>query len=304
MPRNNKTPDAWDDDDWETQADQMRKVEEAPAEQTPMPRTERLARHAEAQRKLWESAYVIEPPSDAPPSPYSLPANQLVYSDTPQENLFVVANSNNIPLATNFKPAMKLLSRKPAPQMIARRDPVTGIEQLTLQDDDEEEDDAKKAQPTPEEIRMRQQRELEEKQRRYDEARAKIFGGSGASSGQSSPGNVTPPSASDGRQTQRKQPRGRGGGYRGDSRPEGRQDSHSRRVPAGSQTSPRELYDPNFSSKPGAGSTAKREGESGSPRPGRSLTPREEDQVIRAPIGPDSSGRGGFKFAKRGAKDG
>lgn len=57
MPKNNKLPDAWEDD-WETLADQIGREEAAPAEQTPMPRTERLAKHAEAQRKLWESAYV------------------------------------------------------------------------------------------------------------------------------------------------------------------------------------------------------------------------------------------------------
>lgn len=190
--------------------------------------------------------------------------------------------------------------------MIAKRDPVTGIEQMTLQDDEDDDPEKnKKHQPTPEEIRLRQQRELEEKQRRYDEARAKIFGESTTSSGQSTPGNVTPPAGSDNRQNQRKQGRGRGGAYRGggDSRGESRQESHSRRTPTGSQSSPRELYDPNFSPKPGAG-FQKRDGDNGSPKPGWSATPREEDQVIRAPIGPDSSGRGGFKFARRGARDG
>lgn len=67
MPKNNKTPDAWDDDDWETQADQIGKDEGAPLEPAPMPRTERLAKHAEAQRKLWESAYVVEPPRHTSP---------------------------------------------------------------------------------------------------------------------------------------------------------------------------------------------------------------------------------------------
>jgi hypothetical protein len=54
-----QVPDAWDDD-WENAADQKPKVEEEeiPAQSTSMTRTERLARHAETQRKLWESAYV------------------------------------------------------------------------------------------------------------------------------------------------------------------------------------------------------------------------------------------------------
>ena len=80
-----------------------------------------------------------------------------------------------MPLAATFKPAMKVLSRKPAPKMIAKKDPITGIERMTLQDDDDDDDESKKNQPTPEEIKLQQQRDREEKQRRYDEARAKIF---------------------------------------------------------------------------------------------------------------------------------
>jgi hypothetical protein len=50
-------PDAWEDDDWEAQADK------APAEQleaadrkAPLTKKERMAQHAESNRKLWESA--------------------------------------------------------------------------------------------------------------------------------------------------------------------------------------------------------------------------------------------------------
>ncbi len=61
MVRKDKVPDAWDDDDWETQANRLApekpEPEPAPA-QPPMTRAERLAKHAEEQRKLWESAYV------------------------------------------------------------------------------------------------------------------------------------------------------------------------------------------------------------------------------------------------------
>lgn len=229
-----------------------------------------------------------------------------VCSETPTENLFVVASSN-VPLATGFKPAVKVLSRKPTPRMVVKRDPVTGLERLTL-DDDEDEDDSTKHQPTPEEIRMRQQRELEEKQRRYEEVRAKIFGDSNASSGQSTPRNETTPPSSDGRQAYRKQARGRGGGprsegSRSDSRHDGRQDGQSRRTPVGNPIGSRELYDPSYSPKPGFG-IQKRDGESATPRPGRATTPREEEQAIRSPIGPDNSGRGGFRFARRGAKEG
>ena len=58
-PKTQKVPDAWDDDDddWETQADRTAKEspnEEAPA--CPPSKNERMERHLESNRKLWESA--------------------------------------------------------------------------------------------------------------------------------------------------------------------------------------------------------------------------------------------------------
>lgn len=65
MPKNSKAaavPDAWDDD-WESLADRAAKEkpepEKEPEKELPMTRAERLAKHAEAQRKLWEAAYVL-----------------------------------------------------------------------------------------------------------------------------------------------------------------------------------------------------------------------------------------------------
>jgi hypothetical protein len=65
MVKANKIADAWDDD-WESQADKLAREEEAEAsrsndkteENAAMTKAERLARHAEQQRKLWEAAYV------------------------------------------------------------------------------------------------------------------------------------------------------------------------------------------------------------------------------------------------------
>lgn len=48
-------PDAWEDD-WETQADNMANEPDQPAPQAPLSKAERLAQHAEQNRKLWESA--------------------------------------------------------------------------------------------------------------------------------------------------------------------------------------------------------------------------------------------------------
>jgi hypothetical protein len=57
MSNKNAVPDAWDDD-WESQAD---KADAASAtakvdEEIKISKAERLAKHAETNRKLWESA--------------------------------------------------------------------------------------------------------------------------------------------------------------------------------------------------------------------------------------------------------
>lgn len=169
---------------------------------------------------------------------------------------------------------------------------------LTL-DDDDEDGPKKEVQLTPEEIRAKQKRDHEEKQRRYEEARAKIFG-SNPSSGASSPGTVTPP-RSDGHFAPRGRGRGRGG-YRNnnnDSRQFETRQFDNRR-PLVPSTSGRELYDPNHSARPD--SLQKRGNDTASPA--RSMTPKDEQQApIRAPRGPDGSGRGGFGFARRGDRE-
>ncbi|KAI1650348.1 uncharacterized protein F4817DRAFT_259229 [Daldinia loculata] len=280
--RTTKVPDAWEDDDWEAQADKAITIEDESKSQTqPQPqlsKAERLAQHAESNKKLWESA-------EAPP-----------------ETFHYLAARSDPPLATGFKPAVKVLSRKPV------SDPNAG-------DGDDDEDSKKTPQLTPEEILAKKQREREEKQRRYDEARAKIFGtnstaigSSNPSSGTSTPGAVTPPRSAEGRgpRGRGRSGRGGGGGHRhNESRGERDRDRDSNiQRPSSQSGGGRELYDPNYSPKLGV--QLERRGNSnnsdgGAPLSRRS-TPREEDQVIRAPRGPDGSGRGGFGFAKRGAK--
>ena len=64
MVKKSAVPDAWDDD-WETQADKAADQDAPqPAESVSQPlqpktKAERLAQHSEANRKLWESAYVF-----------------------------------------------------------------------------------------------------------------------------------------------------------------------------------------------------------------------------------------------------
>ncbi len=50
-----KIPDAWEDD-WETLADSATGVEDAPEDQTPATKAERLAKHEELNKRLWEAA--------------------------------------------------------------------------------------------------------------------------------------------------------------------------------------------------------------------------------------------------------
>jgi hypothetical protein len=170
---------------------------------------------------------------------------------------------------------MKVLSRKP---IVQKTDPTTGLAKLALDDGEDEEDEERRInQPTPEELRLKAQREREEKQRRYDEARARILG---TPSGSSTPGNTTPPTE------EGKESRGKGRGRKADRQDIRRPDS---------QSGTKELFDPNYTPKPGV-TIQKRNGDPG--RQGRQT--RDEEQPIRSPRGPDGSGRGGFGFANRG----
>ncbi|ETS86712.1 hypothetical protein PFICI_00540 [Pestalotiopsis fici W106-1] len=287
MAKKAQVPDAWEDDDWETQADKATAEPSAP-EPAPasLSKRERAAQHAESNRRLWEAA---EEPNNGAPLQYM--------SQQPEP-----------PFAQTFKAPPIVLARKP---VLAKRDPVTGgMAKLSLADDSDEED--KKPQETPEQIRARQKREHEEKQRLYAETRAKIFGessnggsgnsraGSGRSSGATTPGTTTPPRNQRGRGRGRGGPRGRGDRNNhhrtdsGRSRDENLHEGTQRR----DEGRERELYDPNYSPRP----VVPMEQRTGSGTSGQS-TPRKYEHTIRAPRGPDGSGRGGFGFARRGAKE-
>jgi hypothetical protein len=56
MSKNSAVPDAWDDD-WEVQADKADEAAAAEA-QVKISKAERLAKHAEINKQIWESAYV------------------------------------------------------------------------------------------------------------------------------------------------------------------------------------------------------------------------------------------------------
>lgn len=206
-------------------------------------------------------------------------------SEAPKNPYFVEAR-NDVPFKSEFKPAVKVLSRKPAPTVVARKDPISGLEQLTIEDDEDDDEDESKQKPlTMEERQLKAQKEREEKQKKYEEVRERLFGSSEPSSGVTSPGTVTPPNTA------------RATGDRG--RGKGRAGRENNRPSSGSGNKTRQLYDPNYNAKPDSVFLQKREAQGSGSRPS---TPATEEGIIRSPRGPDGSGRGGFGFANRGGK--
>lgn len=176
---------------------------------------------------------------------------------------------------------MKVLSRKPAPTDAVRTDPSNGLEKLTLDDeDDEDEEDLIKKPLTMEERQLKAQKEREEKQKKYEEVRQRLFGDADAARASTSSGNGTPPIRS-------------GGDSRSRGKSKGSRDS---RLPLSADNKSRQLYDPNYNIKPESVYIQKREAQSS----GSGCSTPSEEQLIRAPKGPDGSGRGGFGFANRG----
>lgn len=163
-----------------------------------------------------------------------------------------------------------------------------GLGQLGVDDDDNSEDD-KAPEPTPEERQAIALKNREEKQRKYEEVRERLFGSpSATASGASSPGSTTPP-----RQNQSYPGEGRG---RGKGRGGGR-DNREKRDPSLAPSKSRHLYDPLIQAKANAPS-GQRGGRVQLEGNGHDLLAQ---QPIRNPRGPDASGRGGFNF-NRGAR--
>jgi hypothetical protein len=252
-------PDAWDDD-WESQADKAdAEPEPTKVEDVKISKKQRLAMHAETNKKLWESAY-------APQFHLLVCLTDIPERESPEAPFFLAAR-DTVPLKQEFKPALKVLSRKPAAEI----DPLTGLAKLVLEDDEE----VKKDVPSPEELRLRAQKEREEKMRKYNERRAELL----PDLGNKPTGTVTPPNE-DGRQN-------RGKGRGGARQQEGRRPEN--------QSGSKELFDPNYTPKPGV-MIQKRNGDSS--RSGRS-TPKEEEDIIRKPRGPPTDGSAGFGFGRQ-----
>lgn len=247
-------PDAWDDD-WESQVDAVYDGEtvEQPDKIT---KAERLAEHAESNKKIWNAAEELK-------------------------TFHYLAARDNVPLKSEFKPALKVLSRNPAPRMIERLDPATGISKLVLEKDDE--DNESKSQPTAGELKLKAQRDREEKQKRYDAARARILGSKDSTSHENVLGN--PLRSTDAVPA-----------HRGNQKNKASVRSHNNHEDprlATQTTNKGLLYDPNHTSSAGV-PALKRNGA------GLRCAGREYNTIIREPRGPNDSGESGCGFSKRG----
>lgn len=220
-------------------------------------------------------------------------------SESPQTFHYVEARSD-VPLKQDFKPTVTLLSRRP--QIASRQSSssgridasASGIAQLGLDDEgDSDEDSTKPRQPTFEERQAIALKNREERQRKYEEARERLFGSpSATTSGNSSPGSTTPP-----RQNQPGEGRGKG-----KSRGGQRDYREKRESSSASNKSRQQLYDPASPNRSNGSNLQRRDRSQGDRNDGEKQNAPQ--QPLRNPRGPDASGRGGFGFGNRGARGG
>lgn len=266
-------------------------------------KAQRRAAQAEFNRQLWAEAYVCKSPKKT-----DMLTRQFTSRDAPQTFHYLESKSE-VPLKQEFKPAVTVLSRRP--QIASRNgDAATaGISALSLGPDgkelyDSDEEANKPPEMTPEERHAKALKDREEKQRKYEEVRERLFGSSSTpGSGASSPGGTPPPSRhqSSGGDGNRGRGRNRGGGRDRDSNNREKRDSpgnnsNNNNNNAGKQ---RQLYDPNYAAKSNSAYIQRRDRPQSSTE--RSDTEQQvPKQPIRTPRGPDGNGRGGFGFGPRG----
>lgn len=261
-----ETPDAWEED-WERQADTLASDPTPPPPEkkvsSKVTKAQRRAQQAEFNRQLWAEA------------------------ESPQTFHFLESRSD-VPLKQEFKPTVTLLSRNPqtSRQSSSINAAAAGLGRLALngENDEESDDENKRSEPTPEERQAIALRNREEKQRKYEEVRERLFGSpSATTSGASSPRSGTPPKVE-----------GRG---KGRSRGSGRDNNRDKRDSSAASGKSRQLYDPG-SPKPSYVQRKEKQ-----PINDRNVIDQQSPrQPIRSPRGPDSSGRGGFQFGNRGAR--
>ncbi|KAI4729241.1 hypothetical protein E4T49_03034 [Aureobasidium sp. EXF-10728] len=244
-------PDAWDDD-WDKVADRQTSTNFAPAPPAvKLSRAERKAQHQELNKQLWDAA------------------------EQPERSYFLEAKGA-APLASDFKPQVKLLTRRPTPQIANR------MAGLNLEDEDDSEEEERKRQESSLAERQRKAaEERKEKERKYAEVRERLFGSPDSSTSRDPSASRT--SSTRGDRNSRRGNRGRGG--RNGTPRESQSNSPADQSPARSAYQPTQLFDPTYEQKPRS---------IASPRPAAS----RDEQPVRQPKGPE--GRGGFGFAPRG----
>lgn len=226
------------------------------------------AKQIELNRQIWESAYAIPFSciNSAATDPY-------MRSENPSPQWY--PERNTVPVQAPFKPNVTLLSRKPTPQVLSRN----AMANLNLDDDDDsEEERRKKAAADFEERKIRAQKERAEKERKYAEARERIFG--------------SPAVSEDSRSNSPSKPArgGKGKGRSGrDSAPRTREQSPARAAAVAGAT--KQLYDPTYTPKPGSVFLQKKE--LGDSRP---ATPHGQEKPVRQPQGPAKDGAKGFAW--------
>ena len=199
----------------------------------------------------------------------------LLNSENPEP---VFLQSRNPPVQPTFKPAVTVLARKPTPQVLSRNGGMAGLS-IEDDDDDSEEERQKKAAADFEERKIRAAKERVEKERKYAEARERIFG--------------SPAASEDSRSNSPSKP------TRGKARPRGGRDTQPRssneQSPARSTpvSAGRQLFEPSYSPKPGSIQMQRKEDPSS--RPGsRPATPSLQEKPVREPRGPARGGGRGF----------
>ncbi|KAL1306861.1 hypothetical protein AAFC00_005512 [Neodothiora populina] len=201
-------------------------------------------------------------------------------AEEPERFSFLETKTAATPVRTaDFKPIVTVLSRKPQSAKTTKQSGSSTPAAVLDDGDDSEEEERKRREVDFLERQRKATIEREEKQRKYAEVRQRLFGSPAPSSPNRDSSAALQNRNFDSRNSSR---RGRARGGK-DSRP-----SSAAHSPAQVTPPQKQLFDPAYTSKPA----------SQSPRP----RPPREEQPIRAPRGPDGSGRGGFGFAPRGGR--
>lgn len=285
-------------------------------------KAQRRAQHAEFNRQLWAEAYVLPLPTQHFSSHSHILNRNSSISEAENTYHFLETRAAAAPIKADYKTPVTVLSRKPH---IARRPTSSSTSTLNgavaglnisdahgedVDDDDSDSEAKKPPQLTLEERQAIALKEREEKQRRYEEVRERLFGTSSATeSGASSPGTTTPPvsQGQDGQnQRQERGNRWRGRNRQNNARGDGNKENRRRSPASNTSGGHKKLFDPGYSAKPNSNYGQRRDKQPRRNNTNTSSNNQSDDAEdfqrgqapIRTPKGPDGSGRGGFGFGR------